>query len=562
MDYEQFLEIVQNISPNDISFLENFKNEISGSNNLYEHGNNITAKILKQLNGDYLDVIKYIKNNFKEENIIITNEKTKIDLNQEKLLNSLEDTDNHIRVIFTVDKLTEGWDVLNLFEIVRMKESQNSGGKNKVVSPTTIQEKQLIGRGVRYFPFNYLDKEKNKRKFDNDIENELRMLEELFYYTYDEESRYISELKTELKKEGYIGISDKTQKRFSLKTKFKESKFYDEFRIIGNKREPNPEVRNKTLKEIIVNPFEVSLLKILKEEDRIFDKENSSIMEFQTNILTMRLKEIPKYIFFKALNRCVNKRKELFSFPNLNKKIGIKTMDNLLEDEYLGEFKVQLTSSYTNIENIKGEHLLKIIEDVLINIFEELEEKYSENKGTNFEPLYTIEELFGNDKLKIISNDRIEQSRELNNELSKKPWYVLNSFVGTSEEIACIKFLKDNLCSLEQKYEEVYLLRNEEVYKIYDFETGKGFQPDFLLFLKNKDKSTYYQIFIEPKGDGYLEKDSWKNDFLKEITRRYEGVNLFEKYSFESENINYTLIGLPLYNEKLSSEFKNEFEKI
>lgn len=30
------------------------------------------------------------------------------------------------------------------------------------------------------------------------------MLEELFYYTYDEESRYITDLKNELKKDGYI----------------------------------------------------------------------------------------------------------------------------------------------------------------------------------------------------------------------------------------------------------------------------------------------------------------------------------------------------------------------
>jgi type III restriction enzyme len=34
-------------------------------------------------------------------------------------------------VIFTVDKLNEGWDVLNLFDIVRLYEGQNTGGSNK-----------------------------------------------------------------------------------------------------------------------------------------------------------------------------------------------------------------------------------------------------------------------------------------------------------------------------------------------------------------------------------------------------------------------------------------------
>jgi type III restriction enzyme len=32
-----------------------------------------------------------------------------------------------------VDKLNEGWDVLNLFDIVRLYEGQNTGGSNKAV---------------------------------------------------------------------------------------------------------------------------------------------------------------------------------------------------------------------------------------------------------------------------------------------------------------------------------------------------------------------------------------------------------------------------------------------
>ncbi len=69
--------------------------------------------------------------------IIITKSKTnktkneKTDEETEKLLNSLEDKNNHIRAIFTVDRLTEGWDVLNLFDIVRLYQGQNAGGSTK-----------------------------------------------------------------------------------------------------------------------------------------------------------------------------------------------------------------------------------------------------------------------------------------------------------------------------------------------------------------------------------------------------------------------------------------------
>ena len=69
--------------------------------------------------------------------------------------------------------LNEGWDVLNLFDIVRLDESE---GKKRDV----VKDIQLIGRGVRYFPFVYNEHEKNKRKFDNDLEDPLRVLEEFF----------------------------------------------------------------------------------------------------------------------------------------------------------------------------------------------------------------------------------------------------------------------------------------------------------------------------------------------------------------------------------------------
>ena len=51
--------------------------------------------------------------------------------------------------------LNEGWDVLNLFDIVRLYDIRD--GKTPktgfVAGKTTNTEKQLIGRGARYYPF-------------------------------------------------------------------------------------------------------------------------------------------------------------------------------------------------------------------------------------------------------------------------------------------------------------------------------------------------------------------------------------------------------------------------
>ena len=117
----------------------------------------------------------------------------------------------------------------------------------------------------------------------------------------------------------------------------------------------------------------------------------------------------------------------------------------------------------------------------------------------------TFEQFFGEPKQKTIKED--QNSQVLEQKLKDEDWYVLDAFYGSTEEQELIKFIQDTIGNLQDKYSQVYLLRNEEQYKIYDFQKGRGFQPDFLLLLKDKkQKDLYYQIFIEPKGTHLLEK--------------------------------------------------------
>lgn len=115
--------------------------------------------------------------------------------------------------------------------------------------------------------------------------------------------------------------------------------------------------------------------------------------------------------------------------------------------------------------------------------------------------------------------------------------------------------------NFKDKYEEIYLLRNEEIYKVYDFEEGRGFMPDFLLFLKSKDRNQYYQVFIEPKGNQFKDasgsyensKEGWKEKFMDDVTQQYGGNAILK-----AENKEYKLVGLPLYNIASSSKFKQK----
>lgn len=70
-------------------------------------------------------------------------------------------------------------------------------------------------------------------------------------------------------------------------------------------------------------------------------------------------------------------------------------------------------------------------------------------------------------------------------------------------------------------------------------------EPDFILFLvKNNSnrKDEQVQIFIEPKGDGFLEKDKWKEDFLLAVEK--EGIPVIQFV----DNKDYRIRGFHFFN--------------
>lgn len=583
-DYEEFLNWIDTIEASDFDFFKNIANKIAQSKSLYEQGKSRTEQVLAFIKNENLhfgDVANWIKQSYQEKNTIITNSKTnktkkeKTDEETEKLLNSLEDKNNHIRAIFTVDRLTEGWDVLNLFDIVRLYQGQNTGGSTKKTPEATTKEKQLIGRGVRYCPFAFNDKIKNKRKFDDDLKHELRVLEELYYYTYDEESRYISHLKEELRKDGYIR-DDKVIKTFALKKDFQDSKFYKETKIWYNKQIDNPNRKKKNLEDIKKDffvPYKIKGLEFTEQEidfEKQEDLQRLNLQEKGLQTISIKFKDIEKHIVQKAINIKAKQENSLFQFEKLKEELEIESIEELQTDK-LADFDVKIiVSKNTKYEDIENNDKLGLVMKFLDNIFAELKDKIAPKIGSEF-IAGDFKKFFAEPKTKTIEAD--SDSERIAKELETENWYVLDSFHGTSEEKELIGFVKETIGNLESKYKEIYLLRNEEVYKIFDFEQGRGFQPDFILFLKTKNKKKvgvvetelYYQIFIEPKGNEYIGEDGtfktgkegWKEKFLEEITEKYG----FEKV-IKAENPNYRLIGLPFFNKDHNTNFKKEYELI
>lgn len=563
-DYEEFLNITKNIKVEDFDFIKTIDSAMDNGNSIYEQAKSRTLDILnyiKKSNISFIEICDYIKNNFNQNTTIITNSKTK-DKNQSSIdqkLNSLEDNDNIIRAVFTCYRLTEGWDVLNLYDIVRLYQGQNAGGSTKKTPKTTIQEKQLIGRGVRYYPFKYGDCIPNKRKFDNDLTNELRVLEELDFYTYDEESRYISELKNALKKDGYIS-DNKIEKRFDIKKEFRDTDIFKKLVLWRNKRINNPNYQRKDLYTIdkdIYGSYKIKSLEFREEQinfkDNGIDSTFMNINQGENKTIDIEIKKFESNIFYKAIS--ILAKDSFFTFNSLSQMLDINSIIDLQNDEFLGKFIIKIIGTYNSFDDIPRKIKLDILISFLKKIQSELKQIYYPYVGSiKFEPVL-MKDLFDKPKVKMIEKDN--ESDLIEAELLDKEWYILDSFYGTGEEKALIRTIKDTIMNLQEKYEKVYLLRNEEMYKIYDFDEGRGFEPDFILILFDKEeKSMCYQIFIEPKGSHLLDKDRWKNKFLSDINEKYQGKILC------NVNDKYKIIGLPLYNNENNSTFMEVYNNI
>ncbi|WP_295849187.1 DEAD/DEAH box helicase family protein [uncultured Neisseria sp.] len=575
-DYLAFLNWAENVQAVDFSFLTTFSTSLSDSDNANEQGKTRTEQALKfmQENGfEFAHLANWVKQNYQKHNVIITNSETnknkteKTDSETEKLLNNLEAPDNPIRAIFTVDRLTEGWDVLNLFDIVRLYEGQNGGGSNKKSGKTaaaTVSEKQLIGRGVRYFPFAFEDKQSNKRKFDNDMQHELRILEELFYYTHDEQSRYITELKNELRKDGYLPEKDddKVLATFKLKSEFAVNKDFRDLLIWANKKIPNPNAKANNADSLKANPqtlsFQVHGNQLLQETQFKADANDEIAKQLGTQnnfTQTIKMSEMERHIFNKALHIKGKNGQSLFHFDRLQSKLNIQNrnelQNNLLKDWQIEFLGLEQDKQISPDDKLAG--CLKILEMVE----KHLNESDTPFIGTKEFAPKKLWEIFGIPKQKWVKKDDVKTTIATQND-----WYVMDNFAGTSLEEELIQFISERLGDLKSKY-DVRLIRNEEVFKLNNFADGEGFMPDFILLLKDKQTSSsngvndflHYQIFIEPKGEHLVENDLWKAAFLEAITAEYGKDKILQK-----DTPHYRLIGLPFFTDnKKNRQFTESF---
>ena len=453
-------------------------------------------------------LVRELQRDFQPMNIINVNDTSSNgilgDLNDLRNLNTLEEPSNPFRAIFAVAKLSEGWDVLNLYDIVRI-------GEQPITSTQTNSEAQLIGRGARYNPFVYDKATSFTRRFDHSTP-ELQILESLHYHTINDK-KYIDNL-TKSFEAMQLQVED--DKDFDIltttvKASFKRSDVYQYGKLYYNDVEDVPESEYNGLAKYGVPVAELPTVNIETAtlEATAFDTQNVAGMN------ETRLVKIDDALVKKAMAR-----NPFFRFNTMKKYMPTlnSISEFMYEAQWLGQIKeIQATVSTGSDAVLSRETQLLVVEKYLAYIQRMLVMNYKRQRGTNKFIGLPIKEAVQDYQKRVPVNYSDAGVHELiqTYDYKKAPWFVYNEAIVDKLERSLIELIQGYVEELQNKYKDVYLIRSDErntKLKLHEFAGDvshyAGFLPDFVLYLANE--SYIYQIYIEPKGTQLLDQDQWK----------------------------------------------------
>jgi type III restriction enzyme len=456
--------------------------------------------------------------------------------------NTLESATNPYRAVFAVDMLNEGWDVLNLFDIVRLYDTRDA--KKGKPGRSTLQEAQLIGRGARYCPFRLKpEDDAYRRKFDDDLTNELRVCEELYFHSATN-NRYIDELQTALRETGAMA-EQSAEVEYKLKDAFKSSDLYRQGWVFVNERQARSRADITQLPERIrKREFGMSgggsgATRTGQAFSKVVD-DVSVTLHAHTSLFSA----LPAPVLATAL-----RRNERLRFDRLRAILpNLKSMSEFCRSaDYLGAIQLTIT---TRNETPTPEQWLRAADQVLRVVASDLKDLSLEHFGTKEFKAILLKGVI-KDRTIYIANPSgdgvgIPQSRvreDLRLDLSALDWYGYTENYGTTEEKRFLVYFNRVAERLRQRYDLVVVLRNESQLAIYDFDTGRAFEPDFLLILREPQGKGFrhYQVFVEPKGTHLTEIDRWKEELLLRLEKQAVAV---ERIADDNE---YLIWGLPFY---------------
>jgi type III restriction enzyme len=400
--------------------------------------------------------------------------------------------------------------------------------------------------------------DKYKRKFDNDLTNPLRSLEEMTFHSINE-NRYIKAIKSELTKSGIADFdeTEETTVEMKLKEEFRTHPYYEKGGILVNKRVPKDKSDIDGIKSYIPN-FRAKNPTITLTNSTILttgfeDTEPSNSVNLTAS--TLKMSDISPLTVRSAINKI-----EFFYFANLKKQFPKlhSITEFITSQKYLGgiEWTVYSESKEPNIsEYEKRKAVISLLEEIKKGILKNA----CDFEGTKEFCPEPIKGKITDKKIKVKPKPNGEGMKRKTPPLwlDKVDWYVYDENYGTNEEMDFVAFFDTQYASLCEKYEDIKLIRNERAYCIYSFDdNGQRFEPDFILLMREKKSKTLLQVFIEPKGGHLLEIDAWKERFLLSLDKAEECK---EKAGLLVDDESFKVVGLPFYNKEKENEFAASF---
>ncbi|GAA8078331.1 DEAD/DEAH box helicase family protein [Helicobacter pylori] len=516
---KRFNAFLENLSPLDI---ENF----------FNHSRNAFFKDAKNFfdERNYTpNLAAFLQTKFKKSVQINTNNEKELEKGM-LLLNSLEDRDNPKRVIFSVDKLNEGWDVLNLFDIVRLK--------NKAIQKDTIKDAQLIGRGARYYPFSYKDFKQSRiefyqRKFD--LSHPLSALERLDYHAiYD--SEFIAKLNNELQDLG--GFVN--EKQTIPLTPTKHFKCY----YASNTKDKKKNLLKDYTDPVAVKlqSLQVPLFGFSVHEKKVDFKENKGDKTYYNPIV---LNKIPLNYFLKAIsvkNLDFKTLKEAFKKHPFNNKV-----------EFIERYISPLTINFHKKQKFDDN---KTLLELAVYIVENLKDTLLKEQDQ-----YEVSAL---ELKEFETHNRSLNASEFEKDIPPYEWLLFKDMRKLDSELEreFLDYINDHKEILDKKFKEWCVLRNDHFTELKVFCNiegpyhAQGFEPDFILFAQtHEDEFLGFTCYMEVKGEHLEPSNAWKKEFLERL----------ENTTLKSRNKKLDLKGLPFFtlpNKAITEEFQNAFDKI
>lgn len=198
-----------------------------------------------------------------------------------------------------------------------------------------------------------------------------------------------------------------------------------------------------------------------------------------------------------------------------------------------------------NSTSLTANETLMILERYFADVAKQIKSGYSKQRGTGKFIGYPIKDYITNYRKRIPNYDtgRLlmpDSPQKVKRYEIGSEFFVYDSAIVNLTEMQLIERIAERVSELQKEYSDVYLIRMDENMhresaknnnlKLHQFGAGHeevkvaGFQPDFILYLKNSDY--FIQIFIEPKGRN-IDEDQWKEDLLLYINE-HEAELTFE----------------------------------